>query len=98
MNTMNATTAILVGCLSGIALSPGNVEAADSWYENQLLHPSTHQLEAEQRGSVAIYDGLHESIVDTALDTQFERIENLMFVRVAHTTPDGDEWADDDCD
>ena len=98
MNTMNRTIAILAGCLSGITLSPGSVEAADNWYKNQLLHPSGHQLKAEQRGRVAIYDGLHESTVDAALDTQFERIENMMFVRVAHTMPDGDDWADDDCD
>ena len=98
MKAMTFTTAMLVGCLSGVTLSPTNVQAADSWYEAQLLHPSEHQLEAERRGRVAIYDGLHESIVDTALDTQFKRIENMMFVRVAHTTPDGDEWADDDCD
>jgi hypothetical protein len=98
MNTITVTTAILAGCLSGITLSPGSVQAAEGWYENQLLHPSDHQRRTEQRGRVAIYDGLHESIVDAALDTQFERIENMMFVRVAHTTPDGDEWADDDCD
>jgi len=47
---------------------------------------------------VVIYDGLDERLVDSALDTQFGRMENMMFVGVRHIEPDGGEWADDDCD
>ena len=98
MKPITVTTAILAIFLSSASHASGSVQATDDWHENQLLNPSTYQLKAEQRGRVAIYDGLHESIVDTALDNQFERIENMMFVRVTHTTPEGDEWVDDDCD
>lgn len=98
MNTMTTTAMILAGFVIAITLSPQDVEAAEDWYENQLLNPSDSQLKAEQRGRVAIYDGLHESMVLTALDTQFERIGSMMFVRVTNTTPEGDEWVDDDCD
>ena len=98
MKTATVTTAILAICLSGASIASEGLQTTDSWYENQLLHPSEAQLQAERRGRVAIYDGLHESIVDEALDTQFERMGSMMFVRVTHTTPDGDEWADDDCD
>ena len=96
-STTRGTAALLIYlCVTGLSFA--NTSDAGDWNRNQLLAPSAGQLKAEQRGRVAIYDGLHESTVDTALDTQFGRIENMMFVRVTHTTPDGDEWADDDCD
>jgi hypothetical protein len=96
-STTRGTAAMLI-YLCTIGLSIANTSDAGDWYRNQLLNPSAGQLRAEQRGRVAIYDGLYESTVDEALDTQFGRIENMMFVRVTHTTPEGDEWAEDDCD
>ena len=72
--------------------------ARDDWQEQRLLAPSGPQLSTEQRGRVVIYDGLDEALVDRALDTQFARVENMMFIRVRHTDPEGDSWADDDCD
>lgn len=72
--------------------------APQDWQERRLLTPSGPQLSSEQRGRVVIYDGLDERLVDRALETQFARMENMMFVGVRHTDPDGDEWADDDCD
>jgi hypothetical protein len=71
---------------------------AQGWQERRLLAPSAAQQRMEQQDRVYIYDGLHEDTVDQALDTQFERVENMMFVGVRHTTADGDEYADDDCD
>ena len=84
----------VVQLISGLALP---VAAAD-WQAQRLLAPSGPQLSTEQRGRVVIYDGLDETLVDRALDTQFARVENMMFVRVRHTEPDGDSWTDDDCD
>ncbi len=75
----------------------GQAAAAD-WQTRRLLEPSATQQHAETRGSVYIYDGLHEDTVDRALDGQFGRIQNMMFVGVRHTTVAGDEFADDDCD
>lgn len=98
---MNSTTrgaAALLIYLSVTGLSIASTSNAEDWQRNQLLNPSAGQLAAEKRGRVAIYDGLHESTVDTALDNQFGRIENMMFIRVARTSPNGDEWVDDDCD
>ena len=94
--TRGATAMLIYLCTTGLSLA--GTSDGESWYRNQLLNPSAGQIKAEQRGRVAIYDGLHESTVDRALDSQFGRIENMMFVRVTHTTPEGDEWADDDCD
>ena len=96
-STIQGTAALLIYlCTTGLSIA--STPDAGDWNRNQLLNPSAGQLEAEQRGRVAIYDGLHESTVDEALDTQFGRIQTMMFVRVTHTTPEGDEWADDDCD
>ena len=65
---------------------------------DSLHHPSPGLLAREQRGQVTIYDGLTSTEVDKALDQQFERITNLMFVRTRHVEDDGDVTVDDDCD
>lgn len=72
--------------------------AGQGWQERRLMAPSAAEQRMEQRGRVYIYDGLHEDAVEQAMDTQFERVENMMFVGVRHTTDDGEEYADDDCD
>ena len=74
------------------------VTAAPGFQERRLLSPTASQQRMEQQGRVNIYDGLHEGTVDQALDTQFDRVQNMMFVAVQHTTDEGEEYADDDCD
>jgi hypothetical protein len=92
-------TSLVVGHLVwGIPLMAEEAVAAQDWQERRLLAPSERQLSSEQRGRVVIYDGLDERLVDAALDTQFGRMENMMFVGVRHTEPNGEEWEDDDCD
>ena len=92
-------TSLMVAHLAwGIPLMAEQAVAAQDWQERRLLVPSERQLSSEQRGQVVIYDGLDERLVDRALDTQFGRVENMMFVGVRHTEPDGEDWADDDCD
>ena len=98
MKSTTRGTAAMLTYLCTIGLSIASTSDAGDWNRNQVLNPSAGQLRAEQRGRVAIYDDLYESKLDEALNTQFGRIENMMFVRVIHTTPKGDEWAEDDCD
>jgi hypothetical protein len=43
---------------------------------------------------VYIYDGLTEREVDTALDTQFARIQNMMFVGTLKTDTRGEPLQD----
>jgi hypothetical protein len=46
-----------------------------------------------------IYDGLDAKVVDKALVEQFDRIENMMFVRITHVKENGEiEYEDDGCD
>ena len=82
---------LLAGLASQAIAGPG-------WQERRLLAPSAAEQRMEERGRVHIYDGLHEGTVEQAMDTQFERVEHMMFVGVRHTSEDGDEYADDDCD
>ena len=59
------------------------------WQTNRLMQPTAAQLKAEARGKVVIYDGLDMRQVNAALDRHFERIQNMMFVRIHHLPPSG---------
>ena len=91
-----AVLAIALGVHSGQTLAAGTT--TDSYDENVLFNPSEAVLQAEARGRVTIYDGLEDKVVEQALDTQFERIDHMMFVRTRETLPDGSIEFEDDCD
>jgi len=101
------STFTLIAGLSGVA---AEATAAENWQERRLLHPTAAEIESEKRGRIFIYDRLEEGVVDKAMDQNFSRIDNMMFVRMRHpapadseTSPDGenesqeDGWEDDDC-
>lgn len=75
---------------------PFVADAQDSFQMTALLNPSQVQMQTESRGRVMIYDGLEDDVVERALDTQFGRIENMMFVRIRKTQPDGEILVEDD--
>ena len=91
---------LFVGLLSGAVLTPAHAQTGTvSAYErNALFNPAESLLRAEARGRVTIYDGLDNRLVERALDTQFDRIDHMMFVRIRHTEPDGTLYEDDSCD
>jgi hypothetical protein len=60
-----------------------------SWQLSLLFNPGDHQFEMERRGRVFIYDGLHDTVVEQALDEQYDRIEGMMFVNTVVTDDDG---------
>lgn len=68
------------------------------WQQRRLLEPTPQEYAAERKGKVIIYDGLHETMVDKALDRQFNRIGAMMFVEVQHTDANGEVWVDNGCD
>ena len=71
----------------------------DAYQLRALLQPSDAVLRAERLGRITIYDGLDNDTVELALNRQFDRIENMMFVRIRHPLPDGDYDAEEDgCD
>ena len=73
--------------------------ASDSYQHKMLFTPNTGMLMAENKGRIMIYDGMNSDVIDVALNEQFDRIENMMFVRVVNVQADGEEIVDeDDCD
>ena len=102
---MNASTVkdrnVIAGALFALAvvLSTGSVYAEDDYQQNVLFNPSPVILLAEAGGRIMIYDGLKSETVELALNEQFERIENMMFVRTQYEQEDGGYEADDEgCD
>jgi len=92
---------ILIMLLMGTLLPPlaRAADANDGFQTNALFNPTPAQLKAEARGRVMIYEGLDNTVVERALDEQFDRIEHMMFVRTRQSTPDDDEYIveDDGC-
>ena len=60
-----------------------------SWQLSILFNPGDHQYEMERRGRVFIYDGLRDTVIEQALDEQYDRIEGMMFVNTVVTDKDG---------
>ena len=82
-----------------LLLTTTAVSAADEYQHRMLFTPSESTLRAEAKGRVMIYDGLERKTVDRAMDEQFGRIDNMMFVRTRELQDDGEYDQDDDgCD
>jgi hypothetical protein len=79
---------------SGLGLAQDPDKALHDWQVQRLMEPSPRDLEKEHRGYVYIYDGLTEREVDTALNTQFPRIQNMMFVGTVKTDTRGEPLQD----
>ena len=73
--------------------------AVDRYQQKMLFTPSDSTLRAEAKGRVMIYDGLDIDTVEKAMSEQYDRIDNMMFVRIQHPQDDGDYYVEDDgCD
>lgn len=101
----SGATAAILACFLGAgahAGSYGGMTFADEDAQlRRLMSPTEAEQRAEQRGRVHIYDALEINQVDAALDAHFDRIQNMMFIRVQHPVDDesGDYYvADDGCD
>jgi hypothetical protein len=82
-------------CLSIPTLSLS--DNLSSWNSQRLFSPSPALLTAEGKGRITIYDGLDHTVVEQAMDQQFDRIENMMFIRTKYVLPSGEVYQDDDC-
>ncbi|MFZ0468585.1 MAG: hypothetical protein WAL92_06665 [Thiogranum sp.] len=92
---------LLLAMGSELSIGFVSVQAAetDSTYDQEmLLNPDPSLLKAEARGRVIIYDGLDSQQVEKALDTQFDRIDNMMFIRTRYEQKDDMVEEYDDCD
>ena len=79
-------SAFLIAVLLG---NSGLSHAADSWQEKMLFSPTSSQIKLEKRGRIMIYDGLTDTQVDRAMDSHFDRIQSMMFVRTIVTDSRG---------
>jgi len=64
------------------------------WQLTRLLQPHPREVARENAGQVYIYDGLTDKEVERALDTQFSRIQNMMFVGTVKTDTKGSAIVD----
>lgn len=66
------------------------LDTEDQWQTNRRFKASASQLKREaEKSQVMIYNGLKDKTVDKALDTQFDRVENMVFVRIVTTDTRG---------
>jgi hypothetical protein len=75
--------------------------SGDQHQLRRLFSPTAAELASERTGRVFIYDALDVEQVNTALDTNFERIQHMMFTRTHHPPVSGGgpaEVEDDGCD
>ena len=73
-----------------------SAEARDNWQEQMLFNPSANQLKLEKDGRIIIYDGLKDTQVSQAMDTQFDRVQSMMFVRTVATDSEGEIMVDEE--
>jgi len=55
----------------------------------RLFEPTEAEREEEASGRIYIYDGLRDIDVEEAMDGEYERIENMMFIREKKTDEQG---------
>lgn len=73
---------------------------ASDWQMKRLMTPTSSQRASESKGQVFIYDSLEINKIEAAMDSNFERIQNMMFIRIHHP-PESEGGTpaveDDDC-
>ena len=60
----------------------------------RLFEPTPSELRAEAAGRVYIYEGLRDRDVERAMEEEFKRVENMMFIRVKPTDRNGKPMKD----
>jgi hypothetical protein len=84
-----ASLAIL-WCVAAHADQHANLASTEDRYDlRRLMQPTAAELASEEKGRVHIYDSLEINEVNAALDENFERIQNMMFISINHPPPPG---------
>ncbi len=90
----NLVKTVLITSL--LVLGSTSTFADDSYQHKMLFSPSNSMLMAEARGRIMIYDGLDSTTVNSAMNEQFDRIDNMMFVRIHYPQENGEQVVEDD--
>lgn len=88
---------LYIAALSLLVFRDAYSGEVDDWQMMQLMDPTRTMLLAEANGRINIYDGMPAEVVNRALDTQFDRIDSMMFTRIRHSTEKGEVVEDDGC-
>ena len=83
--------------IASLVYSPNLIAGGflQEWFQNRLFAPTEQQRTQEQDGKVVIYDGIHDVDVNRAMDTQFHRIEHMMFIGTVITNQNGEPAKDE---
>ncbi len=94
---MNSIHRIILIAALATPFAATNALAGD-FQQETLFNPGKFQLQAEDNGRVMIYDRMDNETVELAMTEQFDRIENMMFIRTQYALEDGGFEETDDCD
>ena len=78
-----SATAILFGSRLATAADIADIEL------RRLFEPTPSELAAEAESHIYIYDGLTGRDIQRAMNEEFERVENMMFIRTRKTDETG---------
>jgi hypothetical protein len=88
MNILILAFFVLTGAAApALSIAEGN--SIDTWQRQLLFNPTAEQRERENRGHIFIYEGLRDTDINQALETQFHRVQSMMFVRTVMTDDRG---------
>ena len=95
-------TSTLAWSVFVVAGNPAESVAFQGDYQlRRLMLPTPSELASEKdNGRIYIYDSLESMQIDEALDAHFDRIQNMMFIRIQRLPPTGSgpaEVDDDGC-
>jgi hypothetical protein len=96
-STMNPWLAWpLVVATSGTASGAASAADVSDIERRRLFEPTQGELRDEAKGRIYIYDGLRDTDFSRAMDEEFERVENMMFIRIKPTDEQGEVFKDPD--
>lgn len=76
------------------ATAPGGAADVSEIERRRLFEPTPGELRAEAAGRIYIYEGLRDTDVERALEEEFKRVQNMMFIRVKPTDEGGEPRKD----
>jgi hypothetical protein len=101
---LNRLAGFVLACYAGAAAHAADVSDIEL---RRLFDPTEAELASEAEGRIYIYDGLTDRDVQRALNEEFERVDNMMFIRTRKTDEAGEvkrdvetgevEYEDDGC-
>ena len=98
ISRLQAVSAMVFAATMYVFPETGAADALYQWQYDRLMEPNEAQIAREASGQVSIYDGMREQDVDAALDTQFGRMDSMMFVRTAYLDEQGEVQHSDECE